>query len=444
MILFTQGPRLNHRSDQSRHGGRLDVSKSAQRTHREHRAHVRKPRGPRINFSRAIVDHLLFWFNAHLKYPYPSPEVINELAMHTKLRVKQVTEWFTRQRKLRFIRPHVTPRRSSGHGMVDSASTGQEPSHPPSGDWSTSLAFQSVAETDGKALSNIDETEDTFALLQEQRQIRSSISPMERYLKTDPRDEGSPVQTCNSVQSNVAPHFIPYRHEHALTHSRSVLSTTLCESITCQEEDLQSVPLSSQQSHHSNQSSGTALQLPRQKGRRIIRPDTMPPKREGNKRFQCTWCNMGFEFQGDWSRHEEFIHAAQPRCVCMRYGPRLVTTGNVTCPFCGIPAPTDDHLTSEHKAFLCLEKPENKRVFTRPDGLMRHMRQFHKAIPSIRAPPESWMVPMDEYETRPYWCGFCSVWLGTVWQRRVTHISNHYNDPNNCFDMAQWTPEPTE
>lgn len=257
--------------------------------------------------------------------------------------------------------------------------------------------------------------------------VRHQSSPsLQTYLHTPPKDEGFPPLTATSLQNDPL-RFSFYTPDH------NTVQSTLPTTRTGVKRTNQ---LASQQSGQSVLSNDTTERPKRKKGQRIIPSRPAARKRQGDEKFQCTRCNRGHRYQSDWARHEE-VHAPQRKWICMRDGPRVFTNGDRTCAFCGKSDPTDEHLTTEHNAFLCSQKPEEQREFNRPDGLIRHMKESHNA--SNLTPPSAWMLSTHEHDTQQFWCGFCSYFLRTTWEVWLNHIANHYITDN--YDMTRWKSE---
>lgn len=340
---------------------------------------------PRRNFTKEQVQILLSWVDKHIDNPYAEPEQLKELADQTGLTAAQVKEWLTRHRK----------RKMANLGSTKLAST-----------------------------SSMD-VESSSSSLQENRSQYSSLL-LETYLDTPLQNEPFPPFIALNLQKNPS-YFSGYNPDR--NRRQSTLNTA-------QSGVKRTRRLSSQQSGLSGPTDVAARRPKGKKGQRIIQPRPTARERQGDEKFQCTVCSRGFRYQCDWARHEE-THDPQKVWICMPDGPRLFNTGDITCPFCGESNPRDEHLTSEHKANLCLEKPEGQRSFNRSDGLVRHMKEFHGA--SIHTAPSSWVKPKYEIGDPHFWCGFCQKLLHTTWDSRLKHVGDHYTK-DDC-QMTGWVDE---
>ncbi|MCJ1265961.1 hypothetical protein MMC22_005843 [Lobaria immixta] len=400
--LSTPSPRINRRAVQ-----------------RARRAGLNNPNqnSPKGNFPRETVQRLLSWYDSHKNYPYPKKNEVIDLANQTNLTADQVQGWFKRTRK------SARNKHEQSHHLLH-ASAPQTIS-----DFDRSLVPE--------PLDSIMEAESPSASLQVPSLPYQSISALDTYLHTSSRDEGFPRLTADNLRSDDNPYFST-RGGHTVGRP-STFSPTPNEAETIHERP----PLnqfSSQQSGISYQSSDTAGRPKGKKGRRMYEPPPFAASRQDDKKFQCTWCNRGHRYRSDWVRHEE-MHNPQHKWICMHRGPRLFSNGDTTCGFCGEFNPGDEHLNSEHYALPCSRKPEDQRTFPRADGLLRHMKESHKA--SIQTPPDSWRVPEHENDTQQFWCGFCDEYGGylrTTWESRLDHMEQHFIGDD--LDMTRWRPEP--
>lgn len=322
------------------------------------------------------------WLGDHPDDLYPTLDQKNELAAQTGLATKQVSDWFGRLRKKK-----------------------------------KKKSMETLVLTDAGTTSFLGES------FESDIELASPPASIAEYCRRSSRDEASPLQTCTSLENDASPpHFSPYRQDRS-NSSRPAILPIIEHSILLPSP------------HHNILTSKTPL-LPRgQKGKRLF-PRKYPLERDEGKKFQCTWCNLGFEFPCDWRRHEK-IHDPQERFTCMLHGERLIIQGNVKCPFCGLPDPTDDHLKSAHNTTACLQKKNQQRTFKRPEQLLCHMQTVHHA--TIKKPPESWIVAEHANETQNFWCGFCKDFLRTTWELRVVHIFDHFTREN--LDMTKWVSE---
>ena len=324
------------------------------------------------------------------------------MAAQTGLTVKQVTEWFCRFRK-----------RKLGKSTQDLPNRDISTIPPPAGiDMIESSSFQ-------------------------HKRCPSSQS-LERYFLAPAEDEGSPLQTCNSLQSHQSPPRFHSKHNYNTVNSPYFLHTTQPVNMTSIDDHFPSPHSSNQQSSLSFQSTNASEGSTRRKGRRIIPPPQPAPERKDDLKFQCTRCNRGFKFPSDRIRHEK-THTPQLDCVCLRTSPRLISkTGRPTCAFCGDSDPTDEHFTFVHDALGCRQKPEHLRSYSKPDGLMRHMVEKHSA--TTRPPPDLWIVQKDLDQSRSHWCGFCKEYRPITWEKWGAHTNDHFRIDD--YDMTWWTEEP--
>lgn len=416
----TQRRRLNRSNVRFPSGLSPGSNRRTVRPVRRARSHNQSRHNPRGNFSKEQFQYLESWYNSHKNNPYPEPHEANDLATQASLTPNQVKEWFKRKRSKSKLISY-----EQSHHSLDASDT------------QMNLGFDQPIDG-GEPFDSITEFIQNPSTSQEEPSFSSrSSSTLKAYLQT--ADEGFPPITADSVQRDDNRPYFRTRSGHTVSSQRTG-SPTLNEAGTTYERPPPN-QLSSQQSSFSIQSNDTAgRSRRRKKGRRLIKKPPVAPDRQGDKKFQCTWCNRGYKYRSDWVRHLE-THAPQHNWICMHNGPRLVNKGNVTCAFCGEPDPEDEHFNTEHNALPCFRKPEQDRTFPRSDGLFRHMKDFHMA--SIQTPPDSWRVPEHENDTQQLWCGFCDEnrgWLRTTWESWLDHIGNHFIGDN--LDMTHWWPEP--
>lgn len=179
--------------------------------------------------------------------------------------------------------------------------------------------------------------------------------------------------------------------------------------------------------------SRSAIEQPRRQGKRIVDQPHFALERDGDKIYQCRYCNRGFDKPRDWGRHEE-IHNPSKRFFCMKDNiEQNDALGNPKCPFCGEADSSDQHMNKVHKYH-----PE-KRPFSRPDNLMRHWKEFHHATLPL---PESWTAP-KAISDELCWCGFCAKYQAT---RLICdkHVRTHFEDGKELWDMTRWIMEPKD
>lgn len=294
---------------------------------------------------------------------------------------------------------------------------------------STQAPFSNMSTISNGSFTSNNMTESPL-LSQADCSSRLSVSPIERYESAPPQDEGSPLQTCSSLQNDGSPpHFIR-RQNFYRTGARDGLGDAQAGGMT------NIVAPSEQPADLSVADTVVIRGSTGQKGRRLFPPRKFSPERQGDCRYQCTTCNWPFKNKSDWIRHEK-VHDPEQRYICMLNGPRLVKQGRLECPFCGIPDPTDDHLTSVHKISVCFKKHVDQRTYPTSNGLKSHMNSTHHA--ENRPPPDSWIKQMYPSQFRNHWCGFCGRYIRMTWMERVAHMEHHFL--NEKLDMTGWTEE---
>lgn len=272
----------------------------------------------------------------------------------------------------------------------------------------------------------------------------SSTSPIKQYEMTPPREECSTIQTPISVQNDGGP---PRFTKRPASQSNIRYSTVNGPTVLPQVIDRESgtalgpnISFSKTSSLHPSQElsvpSGGKPTLPcRQKGKKVAPQKQYAPERQAKKIFQCTQCNFGYQFACDWARHLE-IHEPQQHWTCMLQGQTVLVRGKFSCPFCGVPEPTQDHL-AEHNVSQCADMTHKKRTFRRRDHMLSHMKRIHHA--SVQNPPDTWMTVVHEDPNQQFWCGFCRKFLRTTWDSRLKHLSSHFKVDD--FDMTMWAHE---
>lgn len=378
------------------------------------------------------------WLEGHRSDPYPTKEVVSELAVKENLKFNQVKGWLVRRRKR--MAYDFTP----SNNMRGSDFTLLPNSYP-------------FPDTQAQALSDLgiihnlrgDDLPD-----REEREIAvspaenlgpcTSTSPIERYTMTPPREECSTIQTPISVQSDGGPpRFTKRPNSHSNIRCRTVnvptvtpqmidrgsgtaLGPNMTISKTFSLDPSQDLPISSD---------GKPTLPHRQKGKKVVPQKQYAPERQAKKIFQCTQCNIGFQFASDWARHLE-IHEPQHNWTCMLRGETVVVRGNLACPFCEASEPTQDHL-NEHNVSQCADMAHKKRTFQRRDHILSHMKRIHNS--SVQNPPDAWMTAVHDNPNQQFWCGFCRKFLRTTWDSRLNHLSVHFKDQD--LDMTMWAHE---
>lgn len=360
------------------------------------------------------------WVKHHMDYPYPSPKEKEELARQVKLGKSQVSDWFAREIK-RHLKPPAdssTPSNGSFQYMALSKSeTSNQGLMVPD--------FRAIS----RELSSVGIAESPLLSQHEPYLSRRSTTPLDRYLSAPAQEEGSPAQTCYSLQSNENQPLFISRHENNPLGGPDALHAAQVSNVTNHNDS----PHSNQQSNPSIQGTDASGHSTRQRGRRLI-PAQFAPERQGDYRYQCTHCNRGHKYRSDCVRHEE-THTPQQDCVCMLDGARLMKQGHEVCAFCGNPNPTEDHLSS-HNIQECSVKHKKDRTFTRPSGLRVHMRNKHDA--TVLQPPDSWIVPIYSNPSRHHWCGYCGKYCRMTWEERGIHMAEH--NLTDDYDMTRWIP----
>lgn len=372
--------------------------------------------------------HLEAWWEANRSDPYPTKEVVSELAIKENLKYKQVKGWFVRRRK------RMANASTSSNSMPGSLL--------PNSYTCTNTRAQTLSDP-GIILPGFEEREKSLSLADKLRPC-SSTSPIEQYAMTPPREECSTIQTPISVQNDGGP---PRFAKRPASHSNIRYSTVNGPIVSPQVIDRESEtalgpnrPFSKTSSLHPSQDlsvpSGGKPTLPRrQKGKKVAPQKQHAPERQAKKIFQCTRCNFGYQFASDWARHLE-IHEPQQHWTCMLQGETVVVRGKLACPFCGAPEPTQDHLI-EHNVSQCADMTHKKRTFQRRDHMLSHMKRIHNS--SVQTPPDAWMTVVHEDPNQQFWCGFCCEFLRTTWDSRLKHLSSHFKVDD--FDMTKWAHE---
>lgn len=382
--------------------------------------------------------YLEAWAEGHPRDQYPKKEIVSELAAKENLTVKQVKGWFGRRRKRQADAP------TSSNSMPGSGITHLPKSYPCLDTRLQALPDSGIFhDLRGEDLTGL-EDRGIASSLAEMLGPCPSTSPIEQYAMTPSREECSTIQTPISVQNDggpprftkrpTSPSNIRYRAVNGPTVTPQVIDrgngTALGPNISFSEDKTSSV----HPSRDLSIPSGGKPTLPhRQKGKRVAPQKPYAPERQANKIYQCTQCNIGYEFVSDWARHLE-IHEPQQQWTCMLQGETVVVRGKLACPFCNASKPTHDHLLIEHKVSQCADK---KRTFQRRDHILSHMKRMHKS--SVQNPPDAWMTVVHEDPNQQFWCGFCREFLRTTWDSRLEHLSHHFKV--HGFDMTKWARE---
>lgn len=363
--------------------------------------------------------HLEAWLRDHCGDHYPTKEVLNDLAAKENLNIKQVKGWFCRRRK------QMADAFSPSNSMPGSDTT-LLPNSYPSADTPAQASYDPSICHDlcREYLPGPEEREELTSC--------PSTFTIEQYTMTPPREECSPIQTSISVQNDKgSPRFT----------KRATRSPNM--GIIGREAGTFPGPVMSFSptlSLHSSQdistTGGEKPTLPhRQKGKRVAPQKQYSLERQDNKIFQCTHCNIGFQFTSDWARHME-IHEPQQYWTCMLQGEKIITRGKTACPFCDASDPTQDHL-SKHNVSRCVDKTPEKRTFQRRDHILNHMKRIHKSL--VENPPDAWMTVVHEDPNQQFWCGFCCCFRRITWHSYLEHLSSHFKADN--LDMTKWVHE---
>jgi hypothetical protein len=394
------------------------------------------PKKRRPAFTEEVRSKLNSWYreSRHL-YPKQMDVYISE----TGLTKKQLEVWFTNKRKRDPTRdtnsavPHPSARYASS--TQSSGATAATSEHIEASPGST----PSSASRDYHGLSPENS--------QQERLFRMRWSPqLRQYQDMDCEDE--PVRSAtaeNLSQDDQGPRFIRKNLNSGLTTVDVAQEARPYDASTCNETSgatIFSHTLSANE-HQYHHAAENALEepRPRRKGQRIF-ARSIPPQRVGDNRFQCQYCNYGFDNDHSWIRHEQnSCGPRQGRYVCMEDGPiSYDARGQQHCVFCGEKNPSSDHLEDEHNHLRCWGKPAAQREFNRVDSLIRHHKTVHKATQDV---PPSWVKPAEEALNERHWCGFCEKRVGTR-GGYYKHVGDHFNDAANFYDMTRWIYEPPD
>lgn len=402
--------------------------------------HKKRTRSMKSIHDRRLTSRpqLEAWWEANCSYPYPTKEVVSELAANENMKFHQVKGWFVRRRKRMANVP------TSSHSISGSDITLLPNSYTCTNTQAQAMSDPGIIhDLHGEDLPGLEERETSLSLAERLRTC-SSTSPIEQYAITPPREECSTIQTPISVQNDGgSPRFTKRPMSNSNISYSAVKGPTVSphvidrESVTALGPDMS---FSKKPSLHPSQdlsipSSGKPMLPHRQKGKKLAPQKLYAPERQGKKIFQCTRCNLGYQFASDWARHLE-IHEPQQHWTCMLQGETVVVRGKLVCPFCDAPEPTQDHLI-EHNVNQCADMTHKKRTFQRRDHIMSHMKRIHNS--SVQNPPDEWRTVVHEDPNQQFWCGFCLDFLRTTWDSRLKHLSSHFKVDN--LDMTKWAHE---
>lgn len=387
---------------------------------------------------RAISKpYLEAWWEGNRSDPYPSNEVVSELAAKENMKFGQVKGWFGRRRK------RMADASNSSNSVPGSDVTVLPNSYIFTDTRAQTLSDPGIIhELHGEDLSSLEERK-TALSLQEKLGPYLSTSPIEQYAMTSPREECSTIQTPISVQSDGGtPRFTKRPTSHSNIRYSAVNEPTVSPHLMDRESETALRPdksFSRTSSLYPSQDlsvpSGGKPTLPRrQKGKKVAPQKRFAPERQPQKILQCTRCNFGYRYFSDWARHME-IHEPQQQWTCMLQGETVVVEGKLACPFCDA-EPTQDHLT-KHNVSQCAGTTHEKPTFARRDQILSHMKRIHDS--KVQNPPDVWRTVVHEEPNQHFWCGFCSEFLRTTWDLRLKHLSSHFKIDG--LDMTKWVHE---
>ena len=318
---------------------------------------------------------MLSWYQDHRSNPYPSLEEKKGLASQAGIEIKQLETWFINKRK-----------RSKSRNFKQGLRS------------------------------------------------RESTSSLERWRTTSPKDDSALKSTITNLQNDDRPTRFLHRRTIIDSESNAVLPVIA----NSRERIYLEGAVNSIDPQVSSLGSDNERRRTRKQGKHIYQSEH-PPERQGNEKFQCTYCQKGFLTRDSWKRHEKSSCAPQEQYICMDGGPLLLDNdGHLKCAFCGLRDPPNQHMDKEHNTSTCLQV-DKQQVFSRRDGALRHMRDVHNASPSASW-PNSWVVPVDRHGSESnLWCGFCKTRRENR-EERFKHVAKHFEDTTTLYDMTQWTP----
>lgn len=405
--------------------------------------HQKRTRSMKSNHGRRRTiprPYLEAWYERHRSDPYPKKEVVSELAVKENLSIDQVKGWIGRRRK------RMADASTSSISIPNSDMNLLPNCYPCTDTRAQALSNRGIIhDLREEELSSLEERETALSLAEKLEPLPST-SPIEQYAMTPPREECSTIQTPISVQNDGGlPRFtkrhtsrsnIRYRAVKGPAVSPQVIDrgtgTALGPSMSFSKNNTSSL----HPSQDSSILSGGKSTLPnRQKGKRVAPQKPYAPERQAKKIFQCTRCNIGYQFRSDWARHMQ-IHEPQEHWTCMLQGETVVVQGKLACPFCDEFEPTEDHLI-EHNVSQCADKTHEQRTFQRRDHILSHMHRTHES--KVKNPPRAWMTVVHEDPNQQFWCGFCCEFLRKTWVLRLDHLADHFTVEN--LDMTKWVHE---
>lgn len=366
------------------------------------------------------------WYRDHSSDPYLSPIQKQELADQTGLEIGQISSWFINKRR----RSKSGPRSCQPPASFPSSTTftrSELSGGPPN---LTDSEFGDVSQNG--AFSNDTRNDTDFPIFNQGLRSRESSYSSERWMSTSPKDDSAPMSTITNLQNDDRP---PTFHQRTIIGSES--NAVLTDIANSRRRISLEGAVNSIDPQVSSLGNDNERRRTGKKGKHIYQSEH-PPERQGNKKFQCTYCKKGFDSRDSWKRHEKSSCAPQVQYICMDGGPLLSDNdGHLKCAFCGLRDPPNQHMDKEHNTSTCLQV-DKKQVFSRHDGACRHMRDVHNASPRALW-PTSWIVRVNRHDSElNRWCGFCKSVL-QIREDRFKHVANHYEDTTTQYDMTRWT-----
>ncbi|KAH0541818.1 hypothetical protein FGG08_003701 [Glutinoglossum americanum] len=347
--------------------------------------------------SKKAKTTLMSWLEENRQDPYPDKREIEKLSALAGLELAKVKNWLNNARQ-RHLPKLISAASNDSEGVKFTRSR-----NPNLGDGSHQVRLSPVPVFPELGIAQ-DQTHHNMDL-----RYRQLSPPMERFLSSPPESEAALLSAIKATAIGT---------EFQFTQATRMNPTE--ESQIDTNYDSISVSGSTESAASNISYSSQSSQYPR-KGRKLAHTKTAR-HRPLEKRFQCTFCGVGFLTSYDWRRHEESQHFPQQEWICMWDGPRVREDEQLVCVFCGTADTSDYHMASAHNALDCYHKEIPERTFTRKDHLIQHVRQVHKAkgeSPHMRG----WSRPI-RYDCS-WACGFCEMRFGD-WQARVRHIDKHF------------------
>ena len=358
-------------------------------------------------FSRESLRVLKTWLNTHNRHPFPSDEEKEMLQRQTGLSKMQITNWFANARRRGKVQPPrpTSPLVSSLVGNIDIPQRRGTPAveHP------------------------------------------EAMNPLQRWEHSPPEHEPASVTAiARAVTASSSALSSGLNSPFSLNYTDDGSGKSLCNQSSTSSlgtSHSSGNSLQSAYSHGSRNSWGSfgsaAFSNTRSRRRRRRRTAKAGPENTEKtfsvplKTFQCTFCTETFRTKHDWQRHEKSLHLSLERWVCTPDGPKAISpeNGKLSCIFCGLVDPDDDHVESHNHA-ACQERSLEERTFYRKDHLNQHLRLVHN-VKFTDWSMKAWKVASPEIRSR---CGFCGVVMDT-WTIRVDHLAEHFK---TGYSMADW------